>query len=231
MEEQEDYSERLEAVYQAYKKSLDLEIALSVVPMRPETRTRLQDDPDLHARVALHDANAKEALFGQLKDLAEGAANEGVRLQALKELGRTIYPKRFKEGGAPSAPPIKVKRLPKVDGEWSAEYVEAALADMQQYTDEVEFPTEAEYCYSRGVAHKLAKKYLAAGLEQMAAKRQAVLIRRGWTGDDQLGTFLTKVAANADDFSLVDKHEVGGPNGEPIPISIIKRVVVGPDGK
>lgn len=219
MEDTQNYAELLEAVYQAYEKSLDLDVALDVVALTPEVRIRLTTDPDLHARVVLCDSRVKENLVEKLRSLGDNAQNEGVRLQALKELGRTVYPKRFKEGGS-APPPIPLKRLPKDVSD------EDLGADMLDYVDVADFPTESEYCYTRGVA---LKKLPKAGCEMMAAKRQAVMIRRGWSDDGPLGTFLTKLAANAGDFSLVDKHELGGPNGDPIPITLITRRVV--DGK
>jgi hypothetical protein len=225
----QDYSEQLEAVFQAYTKSLDLDVALSVVPMTPEVKARLVVDPDLMARMALCDAHVQETLMEGLRALSTGAANDGVRFQALKELGRTVYPKRFREGG--NYKKIAALKRVTVPEEWDAEMVARLNADMLEYVDASEFPTEAEYCYTRGLPIKKVKKHLKASLELMSAKRQAILIQRGWSGDEPAGGFLTKLAANADEFSLVDKHEVGGPNGDPIPIALIKRVVVGADGK
>jgi hypothetical protein len=230
MDEQPDYSERLEAVYQAYEKCLDLDVALALVPMSTDTKLRLLSDPDLAARVTTCDARVKESMAQRLRDLGDHAMNESVRLQALKELGRTMYPKRFKEGGEGRTQQFVLKRadLPE---EWNEDLVKLMLSDLQSYVDESDFPTEAEFCYTRGVGIKKVKKYLKDGLELMSAKRQAMLIRRGWSGEEPVGTFLTKLSANADEFSLVDKHELGGPNGEPIPFTMIRRVVVGKDGK
>jgi hypothetical protein len=221
----QDYSERLEAVYQAYEKSLDIDIALSIIPLDSSTRERLLVDPDLAARMMLYDAKVKETLMTSLRALGNAASNEGVKLQALKELGRTLYPKRFREGSNYKKIAV-LKRIEVPADDWDDALVTKLNADMLDYVDASDFPTEAEYCYTRGLPVKKVKKYLKASLEMMAAKRQAILIQRGWSGDEPVGGFLTKLSANADDFSLVDKHEIGGNNGEPIAISLIKRVVV-----
>lgn len=218
------YAEILEAVYQAYEKSLDIDVALSLVPMSSTVRVQLLDDPDLTARMTLCDSRVKEALVTQVRSLADSAVSEVVRLQALKELGRTLYPKRFKDGSGSTAL-VKLRRT-KAPDEWPEDYVNIVKEDMQTYIDESDFPTEAEFCYTRGIGIKKVDQHLKDMKELMAAKRQAMMIRRGWSGDDPLGTFLTKLAANAGPFSLVDKHEIGGPDGDPIAINIIKRVVV-----
>jgi hypothetical protein len=96
------YYEKLELVFQAYERSLDIEIALTLVPMSDEERERMKTDDDLNARISVCDAKARNDLMVSMRELAEGAKTEGVRFQALKELGRTLYPKRFKD----DAPPV-----------------------------------------------------------------------------------------------------------------------------
>ncbi len=91
------YSDKLELVYQAYESVLDLELALSLVSLTQDELTTLKADPDLMARCALCDAKVREDLMLDFRSLAKTAASEGVRLAAIKELGRTLYPKRFKE--------------------------------------------------------------------------------------------------------------------------------------
>jgi hypothetical protein len=91
------YAEKLELVYQQYTKSLDLDIALTIVPLSDTDRLRLIDDPDLAARIAVCDAQVKDDLITDLRSLSKTATSEGVRLTALKELGRTLYPRRFKD--------------------------------------------------------------------------------------------------------------------------------------
>jgi hypothetical protein len=226
---EEDYAELLELVFQKYEASLDLDVALSVVPMSPEARTRLTDDPDLRARVMLCDSRVREDLMVRVRVLAQSAVSEGVKLQALKELGRTLYPKRFKD--LTTTPILVALKRGKAPAEpWPEEYVASVVADMQAYVDESDFPTMAEFCYTRGIGLKKVAKHqeLLACKELMEAKQQAMMIRRGWSGDDSMSTFLTKLAGNTGPFSLVDKGELTGKDGEPIPVSLIKRVVVDP---
>ena len=222
-----DYAELLELVFQQYEKSLDLEVALSTVPMSPDDLTRLLDDPDLKARINLCDARAKEDLMTRVRELARSAVSEGVKLQALKEIGRTLYPKRFKES-ASSTILTPLKRVKAPPEPWDESYIATLALDMQEYVDTSDFPTPAEFCYTRGVSVKKIDKYpsLADVKELMAAKQQAMLVRRGWSGDDAMGAFLTKLAGNTGPFSLIDKGELTGKDGEPIPIKLIKRVVV-----
>lgn len=227
-----EYAEVLEAVYQAYESCLDLDVAMSLVAMTSEDRIRLADDPDLRARIAVCDARMKEDLVAKVRVLSTSSLSDGVRLQALKELGRTLYPKRFKEGGERNAPAaIALKRRDVVPEPWPEEYVAELAVDMLSYVDGADFPSEAEYCYSRGVTLRQLKTHdaLQRVRELMDAKRQAMMIRRGWSGDEPVGGFMTKLAANAGDHSLVDKHELSGPDGAPI--TLIKRVVVDGQGR
>jgi hypothetical protein len=90
------YADKLEYVFRAYEKSLDLDIALALVPLSAAERDRLIEDSELRARIALYDAKVCEELVDGLRCLVKGAASEGVRLAAIRELGRTFYPKRFK---------------------------------------------------------------------------------------------------------------------------------------
>lgn len=91
------YAEKLELVFQSYESCLDLELALAIVPLSDDERALLRADRDLAARVALCDARVKEKLMLDLRVLATSASSEGVRLSAIKELGRTVYPERFEE--------------------------------------------------------------------------------------------------------------------------------------
>lgn len=104
------YATLLERVYMAYEKSLDLDIALTVINIDEETKTRLLEDKDLQARILLCDAKVREELMDDFRYLAKNAASDAVRLTALKELGRTLYPRRFKDNessGTINIKPIK----------------------------------------------------------------------------------------------------------------------------
>lgn len=94
------YADKLELVYQRYEKVLDLELALSLVACTPDELAALKTDPDLLARCAICDARVREDLMVDVRKLAKEAASEGVRFAALKELGRTLYPTRFKDNAA-----------------------------------------------------------------------------------------------------------------------------------
>ena len=92
-----EYYEKLELVYQEYERSLDLDIAFAIVPLKPAEKEQLYKDPDLAARISVCDARQKAEMIEKLVALSRDAENEGVQLSALKELGKTFYPKRFKE--------------------------------------------------------------------------------------------------------------------------------------
>ena len=91
------YADKLEKVFQAYTRVLDLELAFKLVSLTPDEQKALATDPDLLARCTLCDAHIQEDLMLDFRALAKGAVSEGVRLSAMKELGRTVYPKRFKD--------------------------------------------------------------------------------------------------------------------------------------
>lgn len=93
------YMHKLEMVYRAFELSLDLDIAFTVVELTSDERTRLEKDNVLNARVILCIAREREAMVRGLRELAYNAESESARLSALKELGKTLYPKRFKDDG------------------------------------------------------------------------------------------------------------------------------------
>jgi hypothetical protein len=92
-----DYSDKLEAVYRHFERILDLDLAFSLAALTEDEKVALATDPDLAARCALCEARVKEDMMLDFRSLAKNAASEGVRLSALKELGRTVYPKRFRD--------------------------------------------------------------------------------------------------------------------------------------
>lgn len=101
MNRSDRYYEKLELIYRAYERSLDLDVAFAIVPLSDEERQALLIDPELEARIVVLDAKVKEELVVGLRDLGRSAESEGVRLAAIKELGKTFYPKRFKEDSIP----------------------------------------------------------------------------------------------------------------------------------
>lgn len=100
----ETYADKLEYVFREYERSLDLDIAFTITPLTEQEREMLANDSTLAARIAIHDAKVRHDLITDLRKLSTSATNEGVRFNALKELGRTLYPKRFKDdSGAATA--------------------------------------------------------------------------------------------------------------------------------
>lgn len=93
------YAEKLELVYREYERSLDLDIAMTIVPLSPGERARLLDDQELAARIAVLDAKNRSDMVEMLRSMGRASESDGIRLAALKELGKTYYPKRFKESG------------------------------------------------------------------------------------------------------------------------------------
>ena len=92
-----NYSDKLEMVFRAYEKVLDLDLALKLVTLTENESKAIATDPDLLARCTICDARIQEDLMVNFRKLAKEAVSESVRLTAMKELGRTIYPKRFKD--------------------------------------------------------------------------------------------------------------------------------------
>lgn len=83
-------------VFEQYKKSLDLELALDIVPMSDEERGAVEADAFLSASIKHAEAEEREAIIGGLRKLAMHAESEGVQLSALEKYGKMLYPKRFK---------------------------------------------------------------------------------------------------------------------------------------
>jgi hypothetical protein len=103
------YAEKLELVFKAYERSLDLDIATKVVTLTPGEREKLLNDDELLARIAVLDAKNQEDMVVDLRHLIDHAESEGVKLAALKEFGRTYYPKRFKDAEVGTRTPRMIK--------------------------------------------------------------------------------------------------------------------------
>jgi len=116
------YAEKAELVFRAYETSLDLEIATTIVPLTPEERERLLNDKEFEARILVLDAKNREEMVVALRDLGRSAESEGVRLAALRELGRTYYPKRFRDTEAGRQMPRMIKyQIVSPDGDVDAD--------------------------------------------------------------------------------------------------------------
>lgn len=90
------FDEKIEMVYQTYKRTLDLEVSLVLVPLSEEDRDALRNDEDLKALIAVSDAQMKERLIVRLQNIADTSLNDGVALSAVGQLGKMFYPTRFK---------------------------------------------------------------------------------------------------------------------------------------
>lgn len=120
----------------------------------------------------------------------------------------------------PSLPVIKQKvGRPKDTPElWTPAYI-AEVADLiRKYVAESDYPTEAEFCYVYDIRFQRLCEFpaLREAKELIFAKRQAITIRRGTSlgvGEGALGSFLTKLAANAGDFSMTEKQEIAHSGG------------------
>ena len=94
-----DYWVKQELVYREYERCLDIDLAMTLVGLSEEEQTLVLNDKELEARILILDAGNKAGMLIQLRELSTSAYNEGVRLAALKELGKTYYPKRFRDDG------------------------------------------------------------------------------------------------------------------------------------
>jgi len=144
-----------------------------------------------------------------------------------KELSSNVM--RLSDNNPPSI--RRIGRPPNTPNKWTPEYIDSVVADMQQYTDDTDYPTEAEFCYTRSIHPQRLREspVLRDARDMMLAKRQAMVIRRGMNlgpGEGALGSFIARLSANAGIFSLVDKQEVTGNEGMPLAIGMIKRVIV-----
>lgn len=105
-EDESRYLDKLELVYQAYEKSLDLDIACVIVLLSNEERDRILADPDFRARIAICDARIREDIIHDFRGISKDADSDATRLSALKELGKMLYPTRFKVLDAPLTQPL-----------------------------------------------------------------------------------------------------------------------------
>lgn len=119
-----------------------------------------------------------------------------------------------------SLPPIKRKpgRPKDTPDLWTPAYIAEVAALIRNYAEESDYPTEAEFCYVYDIRFQRLNEFpeLKAAKEAIFAKRQAVTIRRGLAlgqGEGALGSFLTKLSANAGDFSLTEKQEIAHSGG------------------
>lgn len=90
------HAELMTLVFEEYKKSHDLEVALDYIPMSAEERHALEADLLLAEMVKQAEAEERSIIMQHLRTLAMTAESEGVQLSALEKYGRMIHPKKFK---------------------------------------------------------------------------------------------------------------------------------------
>lgn len=88
-------AEKAELVIQAYEKHLDLKVAFIRQGVNDEEQDILMSDEVFVHRIAIIDASLYEDLVQELRDLAFTAKNEGVKLSAIKDLGKMLSLDRF----------------------------------------------------------------------------------------------------------------------------------------
>ena len=144
--------------------------------------------------VRIHKNKREEARTRELEAIA----------RAQSEMDEAVVPNLKRKPGRPRNTPDK----------WTPEFIASVIADMEMYTEETRFPTECEFCYTRGIHVQRLRECpeLRDAAVMMLAKRQAMVINRGLRlgqGDGPLGSFLLRMSVNAGPFSMVDKHDVG----------------------
>jgi len=168
----------------------------------------------------MSDAKAK-ALRGGKKSTEPLRAREAAKGKKKPSVGK--IPRKFAARDIPhdpSWPVIKQKRgRPKdTPNGWTPAYIAEVAALVRRYVEESDYPTEAEFCYVYDIRYQRLNEFpeLREAKDLIFAKRQAITIRRGiglGQGEGPLGSFLTKLAANAGDFSMTEKQEIAHSGG------------------
>ena len=91
--------EQAELIIEAYKKHFDLEIAFLRVGVSDTDQEAILEDETFNQRILIIDSELHEEIITELKDIAMTSDNDGVRLTALRDLGKIFYAKRFKDTG------------------------------------------------------------------------------------------------------------------------------------
>jgi len=94
---EEALCEKGEHVLITYKVNLDLDIAYLRCGVSGEERKLLEEDEIFRHRVQIIDTDIHEDLIAKMRDLADNAESESVRLQATRDLGKMFYSKRFEK--------------------------------------------------------------------------------------------------------------------------------------
>ena len=87
--------EKQELVINSYSQTLDLELAYKKVGVSEEQIKLFNEDAKFLQRLAYEDAIKKEELIKSLFAMANNAKSESVKLSAVIEISRVLYPERF----------------------------------------------------------------------------------------------------------------------------------------
>lgn len=89
--------EKKTLVINSYKKALDYELALTTFNVTDEERDLMEADEVFWLQIQQIETSVKEEIIMGLRDIADPNKNPRIatRLEALKELGRILYPEKF----------------------------------------------------------------------------------------------------------------------------------------
>ena len=88
------FDEKIELIYAAYDRTLDFEIACLRAELTETEKEKVEKHEGLKLRILLIDAEVREELITNLRDLAK-SNNEGIRYRATMSLGQMVYKRRF----------------------------------------------------------------------------------------------------------------------------------------
>lgn len=92
------YAEKLELVKQAYERTLDIETAFAQIDLTADERKKLEADEELQASMSVAKAREYEKIVGGIRTIAHDPLEKsGIKLAALKELGKVMRPDKFKD--------------------------------------------------------------------------------------------------------------------------------------
>jgi len=94
------FVEKKELVYQAYTKSLDMDIAFLKIGLSEDDKEKVLNDICFNRRIEIFDAEYQENLITDLNNLRKTGFDEkgaGIKLHALEVLGEMFYKKRFRD--------------------------------------------------------------------------------------------------------------------------------------
>ena len=96
---EDELNEKKERIVESYSKLFDLSLAYDKNGTTQEERKLLDEDESFQGRIKYFLIKAREDVFHDLKDIADcGSKDDNVRLRAILELGKIVYPQKFVEG-------------------------------------------------------------------------------------------------------------------------------------